>query len=155
MKIKEYYRRMVEWMEKHNIERKFRITYDIIANIVLVLAVAGFLLLVFAGGVGAGYFASLVKDEPIQPYEEMKKEIYNYEETSKLYFADNIFIGDIRADLHREEVSLDEVSDLVKQAVIATEDELFYEHDGVVPKAILRALFQEVTNAEQKTGGST
>ena len=34
MKIKEYYRRMVEWMEKHNIERKFRITYDIIANIV-------------------------------------------------------------------------------------------------------------------------
>lgn len=155
MKIKEYYRRMVEWMEKHNIERKFRITYDIIANIVLVLAVAGFLLLVFAGGVGAGYFASLVKDEPIQPYEEMKKEIYNYEETSKLYFADNIYIGDIRADLHREEVSLDEVSDLVKQAVIATEDELFYEHDGVVPKAILRALFQEVTNAEQKTGGST
>ena len=112
-------------------------------------------MLVFAGGVGAGYFASLVKDEPIQPYEEMKKEIYNYEETSRLYFADNIYIGDIRADLRREEVSLDEVSDLVKQAVIATEDELFHEHDGVVPKAILRALFQEVTNAEQKTGGST
>lgn len=132
--------KITQFFEKYKIERKFRITYDIIANIVLFFVITAFLIGIFAGGVGAGYFASLVKDEPIRPYEEMEKDIYNYEETSKLYFANNIYIGDIRADLHREEVSLDEVSDFVKQAIIATEDELFYEHNGVVPKAILRAL---------------
>src|SRR5690625_1434399 len=141
--------------EKHHLERTFHITYDIIANIVLFFIISGALLVIFAGGVGAGYFASLVKDEPIRPYDEMKKDIYNYEETSKLYFANNVYIGDIRADLHREEIDLDDVSDLIKKAVIATEDELFYEHNGVVPKAIVRALFQEATNSDRKTGGST
>ena len=37
----------------------------------------------------------------------------------------------------------------------ATEDEYFYQHEGVVPKAIMRALFQEVTNASVQSGGST
>ena len=38
---------------------------------------------------------------------------------------------------------------------MSTEDEYFYQHDGVVPKAIMRALFQEVTNSSVQTGGST
>src|SRR5690625_6590696 len=113
------------------------------------------MVLLFAGGVGAGYFASLVKDEPIRSYEDMRKDIYNYEETSKLYFANNKYIGDIRSDLHREEIELEDVSELVIQAVLATEDQLFYEHNGIVPKAIVRALYQEVANSDARTGGST
>src|SRR5699024_4159925 len=102
-----------------------------------------------------GYFASLVKDEPIHTYEDMEKDIYNFEETSKLYFADNKYIGDISADLHREEIKLEDVSDVLIDAVIATEDELFYEHNGIVPKAIIRAMYQEVSNSDTKTAGST
>lgn len=137
------------------IQRTSRITYDIAWNILLFFIVIGTMFVIFAGGVGAGYFASLVKDESLRDYEEMRKQIYNYEETSKLYFADEKYIGDIRADLHREEVELENVSEHLVNAVIATEDELFYEHNGIVPKAIVRALFQEVTNADVKTGGST
>ena len=137
------------------IQRTSRITYDITWNIILFFIVVGTMVVIFAGGVGAGYFASLVKDEPLRDYDEMRKQIYNYEETSKLYFADEKYIGDIRADLHREEVELENVSEHLKNAVIATEDELFYEHNGIVPKAIVRAIFQEVTNADVKTGGST
>src|SRR5690606_17891189 len=40
-------------------------------------------------------------------------------------------------------------------AVIATEDEYFETHNGIIPKAIMRAVFQEVTNADTKSGGST
>lgn len=109
----------------------------------------------FAGGVGAGYFASLVKDEPVLSYETMQQDIYNYEETSKLYFADDKYFGDVQSDLHREEVTLENISPVLLDAVIATEDENFEEHHGVVPKAILRAVLQEVTNSEVKTGGST
>lgn len=140
---------------KGKIQKTSRITYDVVWNIILFFIIVGSMTVIFAGGVGAGYFASLVKDEPIRDYDEMKKDIYNYEETSKLYFANNKYIGDIRADLHREEVDLENVSELLTQAVVATEDELFYEHKGVVPKAIVRALYQEVSNSETKTGGST
>src|SRR5699024_5712541 len=65
------------------------------------------------------------------------------------------YIADIRSDIHREKVSLDDISETLIQAVIATEDENFNEHNGVVPKAIVRAMLQEVTNADRKTGGST
>lgn len=133
----------------------FHITYDVIWSVILFFLVIAFIGLFFAGGVGAGYFASLVKDEPIRSYASMKQEIYDYEETTHLYFADNILIGEISADLHREDTTLDKISTTLTDAVIATEDENFYDHKGVVPKAIIRAIIQEATNANVKTGGST
>ncbi len=90
----------------------------------------------FALGVGGGYFASLVKDEPIRSYASMKTQIYNYEETSELYFANDVYLGKLRSDIDREEVKLEQVSKYLQDAVIATEDEYFFQHDGVVPKAI-------------------
>lgn len=137
------------------IQRVSRITYDVIWNIILFFLVIGFIGIFFAGGLGAGYFASLVKDEPIRSATSMEKDIYNYEETSKYYFDNDVYLGDVRSDLHREETSLDKISDLILHAVIATEDENFYEHKGVVPKAITRAILQEAVNADVKTGGST
>src|SRR5690625_5060867 len=144
-----------EIWSKGKIQRTSRITYDVVWNVILFFIIIGVMGVFFAGGVGAGYFASLVKDEPIRSYEEMEKKIYNYEETYKVYFADNKLIGDIRTDLHREEVKLENVAETLTNAVIATEDELFYDHNGVVPKAIIRAMFQEVSNSDTKTGGST
>src|SRR5690625_3827407 len=137
------------------IQQVARITYDVIWNIILFFLVIGFIGIFFAGGLGAGYFASLVKDEPIRSATSMEKDIYNYEETSKYYFDNNVYLGDVRSDLHREETSLDKISDLILHAVIATEDENFYEHKGVVPKAITRAILQEALNSDVKTGGST
>ena len=131
------------------------ITYSVFWNLFLLFMIFGLIGLFFAGGAGAGYFASLVKSEPIRPYDEMKKNIYNYEETTEIYFDNSVYLGKLRSDLDREEITLDEISEHVKNAVIATEDEYFYEHNGVVPKAILRAILQEVTNSATRTGGST
>lgn len=137
------------------IQRSSRITSDVAWNIILFILVIGFIGFFFAGGIGAGYFASLVKDEPIRSHDEMEKDIYNYEETSRLYFADNKLLGDVRSELHREEIPLKNVSDKIIHGVIATEDEYFNKHKGVVPKAIVRAVLQEALNADVKTGGST
>ena len=138
-----------------DIAKSLRISYNVIGNLLLLFLIIGLIGICFAGGVGAGYFASLVKDEPVRSYEEMKNDIYNYEETSQVFFDQNIYLGKLNADIEREEVKLEDVSQHVIDAVIATEDELFYEHEGVVPKAIMRALFQEFTNASVQTGGST
>jgi penicillin-binding protein len=135
--------------------KKVRITYQIVWNLALLFMIVGLLGVSFAGGLGAGYFASLVKDEPIRSYNSMKKAIYNYEETSELYFANDVYLGKLYTDLEREEVKITNVSQDLINAVIATEDEYFYKHDGVVPKAILRAVFQEVTNSSVQSGGST
>lgn len=159
MKLKAFFQRI--WASLTNawnegkIQRTSRITYDVFWNIVLFFIIVGATVAVFGVGAGAGYFASLVKDEPIRDYESMRDDIYNYDETTKVYFADEKYIGDIRADLYREEVNLDDISDYVIEAVISTEDEHFYEHDGVVPKAIVRAMYQEVANTDAQTGGST
>jgi len=133
----------------------FRITYLVGWNFILLLSI-GFLLVISLGfGVGAGYFASLVKDETPRSYEDLKKNIYNYEEPSQVYFANNVFMGTLRSDIIREEVKLEDISQYVIDALIATEDQLFYVHNGVVPKAVFRALFQEVSNSSTQTGGST
>ncbi|WP_010096155.1 transglycosylase domain-containing protein [Ornithinibacillus scapharcae] len=137
------------------VQRASRITYDVVWNVILFFLVIGIIGMFFGVGIGFGYFASLVKDEPIRPYESMEKDIYNYEETSKLYFAGDIYFGDIQSDLHREETKLEDISPKLIEAVVATEDEFFYEHEGVVPKAIIRALVQEFTNSDVKSGGST
>ena len=132
-----------------------RITYGVFWNLFLLFLTVLILGGSFATGVGAGYFASLVKDEPVRSYSSLKKDIYNYNETSDLYFDDNVYLGKLRSDLEREEVGLNQVSDYLKKAVVATEDQYFYQHKGVVPKAVLRALFQEVTNSSVQSGGST
>ncbi|WP_085991670.1 transglycosylase domain-containing protein [Oceanobacillus senegalensis] len=137
------------------IQRTSRITYDVAWNVILFFIIVGFIGAFFVGGLGVGYFASLVKDEPIRAYADMEEQIYNYEETSKMYFADNVYLSDVNADLYREKTTLNKISPTLIQAVIATEDEYFEEHKGIVPKAIFRALYQEFTNASTQSGGST
>ncbi|MGJ7920405.1 transglycosylase domain-containing protein [Neobacillus sp. LXY-4] len=152
---KEKLRSSVHLFKNKKTVKGVRITYQVVWNLLLLFFIILLIGGTFALGVGGGYFASLVKDEPIRTYASMKKQIYNYEETSELYFANDVYLGKLRSDIDREEVKLDQVSKYLQDAVVATEDEYFYKHSGVVPKAIFRALFQEVSNASIQTGGST
>src|SRR5690625_4733324 len=154
-KMKQFNETVRSLWQSGKIQRTSRITYDVFWNVILFLLIISFIGLFFAGGIGAGYFASLVKDESIRNYEDMEKDIYNYEETSKLYFDDEKYFSDIRSDLLRDEVSIEDISETLINAVIATEDEYFNEHNGVVPKAIVRAVVQEALNTDSKSGGST
>ena len=156
---------MKKWLEQINekIEtiistkwmRNVRITGGVFWNLALLFIILATTAVIFIGSVGAGYFASLVKDEPLRSKKEMRDQIFNYEETSEIYFANDIYIGKLRTDLDRRETSLASVSPMVVNAVLATEDEYFREHNGIVPKAVLRGLLQDVTNSATQTGGST
>lgn len=147
-----------KWLESFQ-QGKFlsttRITLDVFWHIVLFFIIVGLVAMFFFGGLGIGYFASLAQDIQVEDKDEMARHIYNYEETSHVYFRDNVLLGELPSELHRHEITLDDVSDNVINAIIAVEDEYFWEHEGIVPKAIMRALFQEFTNANVQTGGST
>ena len=56
---------------------------------------------------------------------------------------------------NRTIIALDQVPDVVVQAVLAMEDRSFYEHDGVNPTGIMRAMFQNVRSRSVQQGGST
>ncbi|MBS4173839.1 transglycosylase domain-containing protein [Bacillus sp. FJAT-49736] len=154
-KMKELYDKVFSFFQNDKLQKRTRITYGVFWNLLLLFIIVAIIGLSFAGGIGAGYFASLVKDEPIRTYAEMKKDIYDENQTSKLYFANNVYLGKMRTELEREEVSVGQVSDYLKNGLIATEDEYFYEHHGIVPKALFRAIFQEMTNSSTQSGGST
>lgn len=135
--------------------RKTRISGSVAWNLALLLMIFLLTTSIFVVSVGAGYFASLVKEEPLRSKEEMRELIFNYEETSEIYFANEVYIGKLRTDLERRETSLTAVSPMLINAVLATEDEYFREHNGIVPKAVVRGLLQDVTNSATQTGGST
>ncbi|WP_100399896.1 transglycosylase domain-containing protein [Bacillus sp. FJAT-44742] len=143
-----------EWKDLP-VVRGLNITSYVVWNLILILFVLLLMGTFFIGGAGAGYFVSLVEDEPARSFDEMEEELYDYEETSEIYFADEVYLGEISSDLERRDIEVDEVSDNLVNAIIATEDEYFFEHDGIVPKAIMRATFQEITGAANQTGGST
>ncbi|UTT43992.1 transglycosylase domain-containing protein [Exiguobacterium aurantiacum] len=135
--------------------RYANVFYDVSWN-VLLLTIISVVLIGFLGtGIGAGYFASLVKDMPTPAYKTMTSQINTYSSTSDIYFGSGERIGNYTTDEVRVPVDVEKVSPFVVDALLATEDVEFYEHDGVVPKATLRAILQEATGSEDRTGGST
>lgn len=64
------------------------------------------------------------------------------------------FFASIRAPEIREDVGAADIPEVVRQAVIAAEDERFFQHKGVDPIAIGRAAYRDVFD-EGRQGGST
>lgn len=153
--LKQKYRQAVKFLYEKKILQATKKTYTITWNLFLIIVVLLVLGGCFAAGAGAGFLASLVKKEPVRAEASMKEDIYNYEQTSTMYFSNNELLGKLRADLERQAVHLKDISPFVRKAVISTEDQYFYDHDGIVPKAIMRAMVQEVTGSDTRSGGST
>lgn len=59
------------------------------------------------------------------------------------------------AEENRQDVALGKMPAHLRQAVIATEDRRFYEHEGVDPIGIARALMTDIAKGEKVQGGST
>ncbi|MGQ3383940.1 transglycosylase domain-containing protein [Glutamicibacter sp. TV12E] len=55
---------------------------------------------------------------------------------------------------NREPVSLDDISPYMRKAIVSVEDERFYEHKGVDPKGIARAIVGNLTSTS-RSGAST
>jgi penicillin-binding protein 1A len=81
--------------------------------------------------------------------------IYSPSETTEIYASD----GTILAKLHREEnryvIPLEKISPLIQKAVVAIEDERFYQHRGIDFTGILRATAANFSSRKAKEGGST
>ena len=74
---------------------------------------------------------------------------------TQIFSADGTLITEVIPDENREAVPLSQIPPIVQNAVIAIEDERFWEHNGVDPKGIARALGANSQTGETSQGGST
>jgi penicillin-binding protein 1A len=72
----------------------------------------------------------------------------------RVYSAEGVLIGEFGEE-RRALVKINEVPDLMKKAVLAAEDDRFYEHGGVDYLGVLRATYNNFTSGGAKQGAST
>jgi len=76
-------------------------------------------------------------------------------QTSILFDDQGRFITALHADQNRTLVPIGDIATVLRSAVIAIEDQRFYEHRGIDFKAIARAAVQNVKQGRIAQGGST
>ena len=119
------------------------------------LFILGFIGGLFGAGLAIGYGVALFDKAKVPQAEELLKQVKNIASISEITYSDGSTIASIEGDLLRTSVSSDAISDNLKKAIIATEDEHFNEHHGVVPKAVIRATLGTFVGLGSSSGGST
>ncbi len=76
-------------------------------------------------------------------------------QTSAIFARDGRLITEPPSDENRTVVTIDEIPEVMRNAVIAIEDERFYLHDGVDLKGLFRSATRGVTTGGISGGGST
>jgi penicillin-binding protein 1A len=101
-------------------------------------------------GASVGFLLALTHDLPqIQGLQTFKPAAI-----TRIYSADKELLAE-RFTEKREPVPLNVMPDDLKEAILATEDNLFYEHPGVDLKSILRAIIRNIQAGEYVEGAST
>jgi penicillin-binding protein 1A len=105
-----------------------------------------------AFGLLAASCADWVGDLPRLTKKDLR---FNPPESSRLFSASGALIKTFHGEQNRTVVSLKAIPEHVQNAVIAIEDQRFYEHEGVDLKAIVRATLANIGSGEIEEGGST
>lgn len=132
--------------------RKKRRGVSIIKILIIIIIVCCF------AGAGAllGAYMSIVKQSPSINISDVVPENY----TSIIYDSDGNEIDMLHSVENRLYVKLSDIPDDMKNAVVAIEDQRFYEHNGIDLKGIFRAVFVNLEsglkgNGFTKQGAST
>ena len=111
-----------------------------------------FFLFVFSLGVTVGCFYYYHVQKTLPDVSQLK--VVTYETPLQIYSADNLLIGEFGVQ-RRIPLTIDKIPQRVKDAFIAIEDRRFYEHPGIDPIGIIRALYVSMLHGEKKQGAST
>ena len=113
--------------------------------------IAGFFIiaLVMLIGIGCGFLTASINArdnivEDIRP-----------PASSHIYDINGNEIANVHATENREPVKLAQIPQNLQNAFVAVEDNRFYEHMGIDPRGILRAVYSNVTGRTISEGGST
>jgi membrane peptidoglycan carboxypeptidase len=127
-----------------------RVIAKLTATIVVAGALLAGLLLPWVGGTGvvARNSASLLDALPVELTDQTPAG------HTRMLAADGSLITNFYTN-NRTPVSSDQISEVMKQALVAIEDSRFYEHNGLDVQGTVRALVKNVAAGDVREGGST
>lgn len=113
-----------------------------------ILTVFAVIFAVMIAGVGCGFLTATLNTK--QDLEDVRPAA-----SSHIYDINGNELANVHAEQNRVPVKIDKIPEHLKDAFIAVEDVRFYEHAGVDPKGIMRAVIANITNKGVSEGGST
>ena len=118
---------------------------------ILGVVVAGLILLAAAGAaVAFGYVNKSLKGLP----DIKDPNAFKVAQPTKVYSADGVLLANFHLE-NREIVPLSAITTDLVNAVVATEDERFYQHKGIDTQGLLRAVIIDLRAGSAKQGAST
>ena len=109
-------------------------------------------LLVVLGLVGSASFAYGLVTALASEIPKLDPARYHPDKNSYVYTSDGRVLAVLRGDEARIVVKSDQISDLMKQAIVAVEDRRFFEHRGVDVRGIVRAVWQDRAKPRRRRG---
>ena len=108
-------------------------------------------LIIIFGGIAFGILTGIIEDT-----EQVTAEDMALDENSTLYSANNEVIAELKGEENREIIQYEDLPKFVVDAVVAIEDERFFEHSGVDIKRTAAAVVSYVVHmGKSDFGGST
>ncbi len=111
-----------------------------------------FVIFIFFSTLTSYYLINIIKELPDPESVSSIKRVQStkiYDRTGK------VLLYDIHGEEKRTVITKDQMNQYIRDATLAAEDDDFYLHKGIDFKAILRALFIDVTTLQASQGGST
>ena len=104
--------------------------------------------------------AGIVAYYGYQLYKELSPQVqkiieYHPNEVTQVFDSKGRLIANVFDEEYRFYTKYDEIPGRVIEALLAIEDTMFFEHDGVNFDAIARAVFKNIVNMKYMEGGST
>jgi len=126
-----------------------------LARVVAICTAISALLLLLAGGAIVAARAALATAAGSMHLRSGHVTLPPLAERSIVYAADGSVLAVLHVDDNRQPVTLGQISPVLVDAVIDTEDAHFWKHGGVDPPAMVRALAKDVAAGRARQGGST
>ncbi len=102
-------------------------------------------------GAMLGIYMGIIGSAPAINVEDVVPESY----TSIIYNSNGEEIDKLHGKENREYVKLEDIPKYLQEAVVAIEDQRFYEHNGIDPKGMVRALWINIKEFNFSQGAST
>ncbi len=114
-----------------------------------IASISGFWLVVGVGGIAVAYLFIQASLPVVHDLHE-----YNPPLTTRIYSQSGILVGEFAVN-RRDVVPADKIPQKLVSAFIASEDDNFFNHQGIDPMGIIRAVFKNIRAGRLVQGGST
>ncbi|MBF0814205.1 MULTISPECIES: biosynthetic peptidoglycan transglycosylase [Staphylococcus] len=101
------------------------------------------------------YFQSITKEAIHMSDDDLKLKLLYIVGSQDIDYDNKHILTEYNESMNTLIVGPKNVNKNVIKALTASEDSLFFRHNGILPKALVRAVGQDIFNTESATGGST